>query len=145
MNKDMHEQSLNEVKRSQEKAAIPDTQDEESHPNIFRTLLASNLPDPEKGYHRIAHDGFEILAAGSATFSRVAVAGTYHILANKEILEKLRSELNAAFPDPNIVPETKQMEKLPYLVSLVKSFKRSGANSCLRWLSSRNRFESHKS
>ncbi|KAL9090101.1 MAG: hypothetical protein Q9159_002166 [Coniocarpon cinnabarinum] len=89
-------------------------------PNIFRTLLASNLPNSEKDYHRIAHDGFEIIAAGSSTFARVAFAGTYHILANRNVLLRLRDELDAAYPNNAQCTNTQELEALPYLNAVVK-------------------------
>ncbi|KAL9055449.1 MAG: hypothetical protein Q9162_003547 [Coniocarpon cinnabarinum] len=120
--KDMHEQSSAECQRRDQQRADGKARDQpdDEQPNIFRTLLASNLPDPEKDYHRIAHDGFEILAAGSATFSRVAVAGTYHVLANPTVLAKLKIELYDAFPNATTVPEMAEMDRLPYLVAVVK-------------------------
>lgn len=86
------------------------------HPNIFRALLSSNLPDEEKEPNRIAQEGFETLTAGSATASRIMVFAAYHVMANPHVLERLREELKVAIPDPHEIPDVKILEALPYLV-----------------------------
>lgn len=45
---------------------------------------------------------------------------TYHILANREIFEKLSQELKAAVPDPRNLPHWATLEKLPYLNAVVQ-------------------------
>lgn len=45
---------------------------------------------------------------------------TYHILANPAILRKLKLELQAAIPDPDINMEHAALEKLPYLTAVIK-------------------------
>ncbi len=45
---------------------------------------------------------------------------TFEILANPDKLRKLKHELAAALPDPNAVPTSTELEKLPYLTAVIQ-------------------------
>lgn len=45
---------------------------------------------------------------------------TYHVLANRDIFDKLSQELKEAIPDPQNLPHWATLEKLPYLNSVVQ-------------------------
>lgn len=46
---------------------------------------------------------------------------SYHLISNPEILAELRKELETVMPDPNSPITWQQLERLPYLVSLLSS------------------------
>ena len=86
--------------------------------DMFQTILDSNLPPEEKTQERLAQEGFTIHLGGGGTTSHILVNATYHLLANRDTaLARLKRELAIAMVDPNIRPEVKVLEKLPYLVS----------------------------
>ena len=84
---------------------------------LFHALLASDLPEDEKRPKRMAHEGFEILLAGSDTTARTMGIAVYHLLANKEIALRLRAELETVMPNPQDIVELRTLEALPWLVS----------------------------
>jgi cytochrome P450 len=45
---------------------------------------------------------------------------TYHLLANPKILRKLKLELQAAIPDPEVSTLQVALERLPYLTAVIK-------------------------
>ena len=45
---------------------------------------------------------------------------TYHLLANLDILSKLKAELEIAIPDPSVPPTCAQVENLPYLTGVIQ-------------------------
>ena len=86
--------------------------------NIFRTILQSSLPPQEKAPKRLAQEGFVAIAAGGETCGRMMSNALYYILANKDrVMPMLTQELMEAMPTPNVQPELKTLEQLPYLVS----------------------------
>ena len=87
--------------------------------NLFSTLLASPLPLSEKLPKRLAHEGFEILLAGTDTTARTMGLAVYHILANPDVLYALKVELKNAIPKPDDRVDLGVLESLPWLVSVV--------------------------
>ena len=45
---------------------------------------------------------------------------TYHLLANPEVLSKLKAELETAVPNPSVLPTCAQVENLPYLTGVIQ-------------------------
>ena len=86
--------------------------------NLYHALLASNLPEDEKRPERMAHEGFEILLAGSDTTARTMGIAVYHLIANPHIVQNLREELKTVMPRPQDIVELKILEALPWLGSL---------------------------
>lgn len=85
--------------------------------SLFHALMASRLPEAEKRPKRMAHEGFEILLAGSDTAARTMGVAIYHILANPEIKCRLQVELDTAIPNSYDQIELRVLEQLPFLVS----------------------------
>lgn len=115
-----------------------------SRHNIFHTILRSPLPPQEKGPKRLGQEGFVAIAAGGETCSRMLTHAIYYILANKDrVMPMLRQELMQVMPTPDVQPELKTLEDLPYLVSTCpallivtsiyccSSFRNSGARTRL--------------
>ena len=85
--------------------------------NLFHALLASSLPQEEKRPERMAHEGFEILLAGSDTTARTMGVAVYHLVANPEAGKRLQDELRSVMPNPKDVVDLSTLESLPWLVS----------------------------
>jgi cytochrome P450 len=85
---------------------------------LFDAILASNLPETEKRPERMAHEGFEILLAGSDTAAWTMGVAIYHIVANHDIKQRLQCERRKAMPGPYDHIELKFLERLPFLVSI---------------------------
>ena len=89
----------------------------QSKANFLHQILASRLPKEEKASQRMGEEAFSIIAAGGETIARTLTTATYHLLSNPTTLERLRRELRELQPNPHILPEVKQLEHLPWLVS----------------------------
>jgi cytochrome P450 len=87
---------------------------------IFDDILQSSLPASEKTDDRLTREAQGIVGAGLLTTSWSLSVATFHILNTPSILDKLRSELFSAIPDPNATLEWAKLEKLPYLSAVIK-------------------------
>ncbi|OOG00947.1 hypothetical protein ASPCADRAFT_125952 [Aspergillus carbonarius ITEM 5010] len=94
--------------------------------SLFHALMASRLPEAEKRPKRMAHEGFEILLAGSDTAARTMGVAIYHILANPEIKCRLQVELDTAIPNSYDQIELRVLEQLPFLNAVLKEVLRIG-------------------
>ena len=85
---------------------------------IFREVLNSNLPPEEKAIDRLWHDAQSFNIAGAEATAWTLGNITYYLLANPEILRRLKKELSTVVKDGR-VEETSiaALEQLPYLVS----------------------------
>ena len=61
-----------------------------------------------------------ILIAGSETTASTLAAITYHLLADRELLSRLRAELITTMPDPDKLPVASKLDKLPFLNALIQ-------------------------
>ena len=91
-------------------------------PTIFDTALN---PDREKGYIKptideLSADGLLLLQAGTDTTAHVLTMAAYNVLREPKILRKLQAELRQAMPTKNSWVEYAELEKLPYLRSVIK-------------------------
>ena len=59
---------------------------------------------------------------------------TFQLLANPDKLRKLRDELATALPDPNAVPSSAELERLPYLSAVIQEGLRLHAPGTARLL-----------
>ncbi|KAH7417587.1 putative cytochrome P450 [Cadophora sp. MPI-SDFR-AT-0126] len=90
------------------------------HPTIFHELLESNLPPHEKSIDRLGDEAQLMIGAGLETTAWALTIITFHLTSNPFILAKLRSELEAAIPDPTVQLDSLFLEKLPYLSACVQ-------------------------
>ncbi|KAH0541570.1 hypothetical protein FGG08_003982 [Glutinoglossum americanum] len=91
-----------------------------SHPTIFHELLESDLRPEEKTFVRLTEEGQTVVGAGIITTAHVLKQTTYYLLADPEVLRKLKAELAAAKTragTPSI--PLKQLEQLPYLTGVI--------------------------
>jgi cytochrome P450 len=89
------------------------------HPTIFHELLNSDLGPEEKTLPRISEEGQTVVGAGTITTAHFLKTTSFHLLANPEILHKLKTELSSAIPNPGIPVQLQQLEKLPYLTAVI--------------------------
>jgi cytochrome P450 len=62
-----------------------------------------------------------LMFAGADTVGNTLMLGTYHLLKQPETLQKLKSELAAAWPSlDGKEPKIRQLENLPYLNAVIK-------------------------
>lgn len=91
------------------------------HPAVVWELARTDaLPPSEKTFERLAVEANSLLAAGFETTGGILTYATYLVLAHSEVHRKLLDELEKAILDPNQIPSSADLEKLPYLVGVVK-------------------------
>ena len=93
---------------------------------VFGSLLASELPPPEKSLQRMTEEGFSLFAAGTETVSWALTVITYHLLNQPALLSKLTAEVDQAIEDdnndsaePGQIPSWAALEKRPYLRAVI--------------------------
>jgi cytochrome P450 len=102
-------------------------------PTIFHGMLNNtNLPDSEKTTPRLLDEAIVLVGAGTDTTANTLAALTYHILANPDILKKLKTELAEAIPDVETLPESTRTETLPYLTAVIQEGIRLHPGATLR-------------
>jgi len=85
---------------------------------IFDSILDSELPRHEKETERLWQEAQVICIAGTETTAWTLSVITFYLLANPDVMRKLRQELEFAIPDPSVSVEIKELEKLQYLVCI---------------------------
>ncbi|KIW89319.1 uncharacterized protein Z519_10173 [Cladophialophora bantiana CBS 173.52] len=91
----------------------------QSHPTIFHELIHTReLPPEEKTLEHLVDEGQSVVAAGQVTTTHYLNTTAYHILANLDVLDKLKAELGEAMPDGKL-PSLQKLERLPYLTAVV--------------------------
>lgn len=93
---------------------------------LYHSLLSSSMPESEKRPQRMAHEGFEILLAGSDTTARTMGIAAYHLMANPHCQERLLEQLKTVMPNPHSPVALKDLESLPYLTAVMKEALRIG-------------------
>ena len=81
-------------------------------------------PEANKGRETLSDsellaDVFLMMAAGMDTTANTLTVGTWEILRNVQIYNKLMAELRAAIPQIDVEPSSDTLDKLPYLVKLI--------------------------
>jgi cytochrome P450 len=97
-----------------------------SHEVIYHHLLTTNSPKlsemPSK--ERLSHEAQALLGAGSETVGNTCMVGTFHVVNDRVVWRRLRTELDEARKDngkdvtDNLGYEV--LEKLPYLAAVIK-------------------------
>lgn len=90
---------------------------QEGNGGLMQAILSSYLPQGEKGFKRMAQEGFTVLTASGDTIGRTLTTAVYHLLSNPNHLAKLKEELRAAMPDSNMDVPLSKLENLPWTVS----------------------------
>ena len=90
------------------------------HQTIFHEILNSDLPDHEKTLSRMAQDGQVTIVAGTLTTASALSYTVFCLLSQPDLLRLLKSELEAAIPNPNRLPQLATLEQLPLLTACIK-------------------------
>ena len=96
-----------------------DLSDEPSKRTIFHELLSSDLPLIERSYDRLWQEASSLVGAGTETTANTLTVIMYHLLANPSIMKRLKAELTAAIPDPELIPSEQDLQQLPYLSAVI--------------------------
>ncbi|KAI1503054.1 putative flavonoid 3-hydroxylase [Biscogniauxia marginata] len=90
--------------------------------NVFQMALSNpNLPESEKVFNRISHEGVVAIAAGGETTARALTVATFFLLRNeREHLQRLEQELKYVMPDDSSRPSVRELERLPWLTAIIK-------------------------
>lgn len=96
------------------------------HPTIFHSILKSDLPTSEKSVDRLTDEANTIIGAGQETVAWILTVVVTHLLCNPAALRKLKTELLAAIPDPNVSTPEATLANLPYLTGVIKEGLRLG-------------------
>ncbi|KAF2462397.1 cytochrome P450 [Lineolata rhizophorae] len=96
------------------------------HPTVFHEALNSDLPETEKTADRLQGDGMVIIGAATETMAAVLATTIVHIIANPDVMAKLKAELKEAMPDPYDLAPLTELEKLPYLTGVNREGLRTG-------------------
>ncbi|RDW77525.1 hypothetical protein BP6252_05578 [Coleophoma cylindrospora] len=101
--------------------AVLKHEDDESQDqsSIFHVLRDGELPAHEKTVQRLSDEGNILIGAGAETTAQVLAVISYHLLANPEILRRLRAELDPAMPNGEAGVKWTQLEQLPYLTAVL--------------------------
>ena len=95
--------------------------DGNARPTLLRHLVHSNMPESELHVNRIARETQLLISAGVHTTTRSLEYISYHIISNEQIRFDLQKELKPVMAGyPKVLPSLSQLEKLPYLSSLIK-------------------------
>lgn len=91
----------------------------DAHTSLFTSLLESDLPPSELGTLRMQHEMMSLVGAGFETTMYSLSVASYHLLANPNLLTRLRAELTEAIVDPKQVPHLDTLMQLPYLTCVI--------------------------
>nr|UVI58166.1 cytochrome P450 monooxygenase [Aspergillus subramanianii] len=87
-------------------------------PALFKEMVAKAPDTPDINEKRILHEYITIVAAGTETTAHTMTICTFHVLNDKQILRKLRAELDESFPG-NKEMDLQTLEQLPYLTGII--------------------------
>lgn len=87
---------------------------------IFHDIMRSEIPESEKETKRLADEAMVIVIAGSETTASTLAAIVYHLLADKQLLARLKTELATVMPNPNELPVADKLDKLPFLNAIIE-------------------------
>lgn len=88
---------------------------------IVSALHNGTLPPEERTIDRMTDEGMTLIFAGTETTGRTLAVTMFHVLNNREYLERLRKELADAVPEclgQDYQFSMTQIDQLPFLVSL---------------------------
>jgi hypothetical protein len=96
--------------------ANPTMLESEEHPTVYHHLIGADV-EVKVSKKALQDESAVLLAAGTDTVGNACMIGTFHLLSNRPLKDKLVSELRAAWPDLDSPLSLEKLEKLPYLVS----------------------------
>jgi cytochrome P450 len=97
-----------------------DPDNKAGNPTLFHELLQNDVPASEKSVSRLVQEAQIVVSAGTETTAWCLSVITFHLLSNPAILQKLRTELEQAIPDPDNMVPLEKLEQLPYLCAIIQ-------------------------
>jgi hypothetical protein len=91
--------------------------DHETIYHYFLTPQPENQRLPPITREWLLDEGLYMRFAGSDTVGNTCTVATYHILANKDVRDRLAQEVKEAWPEKDAPASYETLERLPYLVS----------------------------
>lgn len=95
-----------------------------SYRTVFKSILDSDLEEEEKLHKRVLDEAVAVVGAGVLTSAHFLKVATFHLLDNPDILKKLKAELQEAIPNPKTIPSLPELEKLPYMHTIIQEIYR---------------------
>jgi hypothetical protein len=102
----------------------------ETSSSLFSAILDSSLPPDEITLSRLHQEAITVIGAGVETTMRALCVACFYILDNTTVYQRLRSELEAAIPDPDEMLAWDQLSKLPYLAACVEESRFFSLTNC---------------
>lgn len=124
--KDAIDQQAREVWRNEQSANEKEKQPaQEKAKTTFHGIMQSNIPTSEKTIGRLSDEAFVLIVADGETTARVLTVILSHLLQNKNLLARLRAELDKVV-NPNL-PESRLLEDVPMMKAVVQEGLRMAA------------------
>lgn len=92
-------------------------EESEDHRTIFEILVDDKIPEAEKDPLRMKNEAAAIIGAGTDTTARAMAVALFHLLENRDQLQRLREELHPVMSNKVQPAKWAELEQLPYLVS----------------------------
>lgn len=93
---------------------------------IFSIVKLADTPESEKSAARFRNAAGQLINAGSDTSTNTLHMITWHVLSDKQILDRLRAEIAKVQPNPRHPAPLRQLEQLPYLTAVIMEGLRIG-------------------
>jgi cytochrome P450 len=119
----------------------PETLKELPHSTtIFNLLINPEVHKSKKAAdaESIYQESQALMFGGGDTTASVIMIGTFYLLKHPELGKRLKGELRDAWPDVNQELSLKELEALPYLVSIFFPMNLTETDTGLRMRSSKN-------
>jgi cytochrome P450 len=87
---------------------------------VMATFMEANLSDSDKTIGALSQQGVAVWSGGWETVGTTVTLGTYEVLKNHKISDRLKSELKTAWPDIRQPPSMEALDASPYLTALIK-------------------------
>jgi len=94
--------------------------------------MRSDIPESEKETKRLGDEAMVLVTAGSDTTASTLGVIMYHLLADRELLARLKAELVTVMPDPNELPVAHKLDGLPLLNAIIEESLRLYPGASLR-------------
>ncbi|KJZ72359.1 hypothetical protein HIM_08285 [Hirsutella minnesotensis 3608] len=91
----------------------------EADRTIVHGILHSDLPEEELQLELLKDHAVSLVGAGIASAQWTLTIALFHIVSDRNVYARLKSELQTAMPDLNVHVPVTVLEKLPYLAACV--------------------------
>ena len=96
-----------------------DSTKENQRPTIFSALMTSSDQRSKARVDNLEDEAYTVITAAADTTGNAMTTIVRCVVTDSAIYQKLHAELKDAFPDDSVPLKYKDLEGLPYLVSLL--------------------------